>query len=175
MEADTQNMLLLYWSGEADESQSLEVEALLETDAEARLYLDELGELDALGGGLAELPASTPSRAFAAEAVAGHLAETKATRISFVQIGAVAAAMFVLVAIGLKLLPSSDASRDKLANEELPTADAPVAGSSMPRPKLSERLFVAREFVPKPTRISAARERVRQLRTGLRDQPTSRL
>ncbi|MEM9080167.1 MAG: hypothetical protein AAGC74_05680 [Verrucomicrobiota bacterium] len=37
--------ILLYWSGEADESVSREVEALLEKDEKVREYFEELGEL----------------------------------------------------------------------------------------------------------------------------------
>lgn len=37
--------ILLYWSGEADENLTLEIEALLRSDSEAKEYFHELGEL----------------------------------------------------------------------------------------------------------------------------------
>ena len=44
---DQTEKILIYWSGEADEALSLEVEALLDSDESARDYLAELNEFSA--------------------------------------------------------------------------------------------------------------------------------
>ena len=53
MDQKTRDDLLLYWSGEANPAQAATVEALLETDLEARKFLVELGVFDALRDELA--------------------------------------------------------------------------------------------------------------------------
>ncbi len=72
-------------------------------------------------------------------------------------VGAAAAVVaFAFVIVGLTFWLSDDADH---------VADRPA--------ELSERLFTSREFSSAPERISAARDRVRKLRTELPNKPNS--
>lgn len=88
---------------------------------------------------------------------------------------AVAAAVIVLVATGLRLWSPGDAVEDVVMASEANTLDASAVEPGTSRPKLSGRLFVARPQRSTSDRIGGARDRVRRLRNSLHDQPTSRL
>ena len=175
MDQKTQDDLLLYWSGEADATQTAAVEALVEADFEARKYFEELGWFDALRDELAELPAMNPSRNFAAEAVAGARVARKVSRFPLSWIAAAAAAI-ALVALGIKSWPheSNDQVNASVVEEgKLPGRS--VNEEPAVRPKLSQRLFSSRRREPAIERISIARDRARKLRTELNHIPTSSL
>ena len=90
--------------------------------------------------------------------------------------GTAAAAVIALAAIGIGSWPSGDAAQDPhTVDEGKDTLAELVVEPSASRAKLSERLFSTRRHESTSERISAARDRVRQLRTNLHDQPTSRL
>jgi anti-sigma factor RsiW len=162
MNTEQQDQLILFWSGEADTGQIAAVEALLETNADARSYVHEL---DALRGDFTELAPPVSPRAFAAEAVAAHQPMKRTVLFPFGWIAGAAAAI-ALVAIVLKTWP---------LRMDTPPSNEPVAEQRTMRPKLSERLFASpqRQHVSSIDRISAARDRARKLRTQLSDKHPS--
>ncbi len=90
-------------------------------------------------------------------------------------IGAAAAAVIVLIAVGFNLRPSGDEEQNQVADGEGNSQVAPLVESGASRPKLSERLFVTHRPRFASERVATARDRVRKLRTNLQGQPTSRL
>ena len=169
MNQKTRNLILLYWSGEADAAQEAKVQVLLESDPEARVYFEELGVFDALRDRLASLPAMTPSRSFAEGAVSEILAE----RIGWRGIGpwvSVAAVVIVILAAANRMWPSNEERKETVVREGT-QEEGLVLPRAMERPRLSQRLFVRERHTARLPKILIARERARKLRIRLEKFP----
>ena len=169
MNENTRNLILLYWSGEADAAQETKVQVLLESDPEARVYFEELGVFDTLRDRLASLPAMTPSRSFAEGAVSEILAE-QSSRRAIAPWVSVAAAVIVILAVANMVWPSNEERKKTVVREE--TQEEGVAQPGMmERPRLSQRLFVRERHTARSPKILIAQERARKLKIRLEKFP----
>lgn len=90
-------------------------------------------------------------------------------------IGAAAAALIFLIVLGIDRWPSGKEPERNVAGEDLKSPGSLLVEQPASRSKLSDRLFANHKPRFSADRVSAARDRVRQLRSDLNEQPTSRL
>ncbi|MEM7791039.1 MAG: hypothetical protein AAF546_06545 [Verrucomicrobiota bacterium] len=128
--------ILLHWSGEADESVSREVEALLDQDPKAREYFDELGSW-AIYSKASDVPAKR-------EGLLDEVLAENAKPIPFpIKKFIGAAAATVLVGIGLALLMKETPleNETQLADQTIEASTPVYYSAPVERMELWERLL----------------------------------
>ncbi len=161
--------LLLYWSGELDESARARIAHRLENDGDAAAYLSELQELHAE---FEQFDPPVSSRPLAQEAVTRALARERIVslpkrRLHTWSIAAAAALAVVGFAMFMIATQPEAETAHSPPNERLTEEDPAIPPEKSVSEPLSKRLFVAKPRFLKAERFKATRERVRKIRSGL--------
>ena len=128
---DVNEKILIYWSGEADEALSREVEALLDSDESARAYLAEMNDFSATLRE-SEPPAQRPG--LIDEVLESHDRERKIIVFPKPALLAVASLALMAAVLSLVLRPSADLVMPIMVNPVITTPEPEET-------KLSERLL----------------------------------
>ncbi len=137
----SEEKILLYWSGEADDDLSREVEFLLETETWARDYLKELGEL-ALG--LDQVREPVRREGLLEEVLKGQRKEVILFPKRLILGGGLAAA--VAIGVGWMVMNSENPNREEgLAENEVDREDVIPQQRKVRGISLSERILSSSE------------------------------
>ena len=158
--------LMLYWSGELDESSQERVARRLESDPEAVAYLASLEELQT---DFKQLEPPSLPRALAQETVSRELASEKVLpmqpRRHFHWLGTVAA-LLVIGFTAFMLMPKQQSEVTKKPASSENVSPEVVTPPATPK-ALSKRLFVAKSRFGRTERIRETKERTRKIRSRL--------
>ncbi len=164
---DSEDELLLYWSGELDDEAARTVERRLSADPEAVAYLASLNQLR---NQVDELPVMRPEHPIAPKVSGNSQANSNSVSFPFlrrlVPIAAAAAVAFSLGAFFVKT-KQSDAPSPEIAD----AITTPNANLDSPRDKLSARLFSSSKRFTSDASFNDALERAQRIKSRLDSDP----